>query len=73
MNEFVRYYTKNNLLTNSKVKEITQLNQLDNGQLLNRYNDAFIAMFRRAFKYSPFYKKLYREHGIHVSDIRDLT
>ncbi|MFT3911832.1 MAG: hypothetical protein QM737_20575 [Ferruginibacter sp.] len=73
MNEFVRYYTKNNLLTDRKIKEITQLNQLDNGQLLNKYNDAFIAMFRRAYKYSPFYNKLYREHGIHVADIKDIT
>lgn len=73
MNEFIKYYTKNNLLTNRKVKEITQLNQLDNGQLLNKYNDAFIAVFKRAFKYSKFYQKLYRDHGIRISDIRDIT
>lgn len=73
MNEFVKYYTKNNLFTNRKIKEVTQLNQLDYAQLLNKYNDVFIAIFRRAYKYSEFYKKLYREHGIKVSDIRDLT
>ncbi|MEO6669133.1 MAG: hypothetical protein ABIN36_06635 [Ferruginibacter sp.] len=73
MNEFVKYYTKNNLFTNRKIKEISQLNQLDNGQLLKKYNEAFVAMFRRAYKYSEFYKKLYREHGIRISDIKDLT
>lgn len=73
MNEYVKYYTKNNLFTNRKIKEINQLSQLDYSQLLNKYNDAFIAMVKRAYKYSPFYKKLYREHGVNISDIRDLT
>ena len=73
MNEFVKYYTKNNLLTNRKVKEISQLNKLDKSQLLNLYNEAFISIFRRAYKNSGFYKKLYREHGIGISDIKDLT
>ncbi|MEO8768971.1 MAG: hypothetical protein ABI402_02765 [Ferruginibacter sp.] len=73
MNEFVKYYTKNNLFTNRKIREITQLNQLDNGQLLKKYNEAFIALFRKAYKNSEFYKKLYREHGIKISDIKDLT
>ena len=73
MNEFVKYYAKNNLITNRKIKEVSQLNKLSNSQLLSRYNDAFISLFRKAYKNSEFYRKLYNEHGIHLSDIRDLT
>lgn len=73
MNEFVKYYSKNNLLTNRKVREINQLSQLDNAALLSRYNDAFVAMFKRAFKYSDFYKNFYKQHGIGINDIKDLT
>lgn len=73
MNEFVKYYTKNNLITNRKIKEISQLYKLDKTQLLARYNDAFVALFRRAYKHSAFYQKLYRESGISISDVHDLT
>lgn len=73
MNEFVKYYTKNNLLTNRKIREVRQWSKLDRTQLLSKYNEAFLEMFRRAYKYSEFYKNLYREHGIRVSDIKDLT
>jgi phenylacetate-CoA ligase len=73
MNDLVKYYTKNNLLTTRKVKEISQLYNLDKQKLLERYNEAFLSTFKRAYKYSDFYKKLYREHGISLTDIKDLT
>ncbi len=73
MNEFVKYYSKNNLFTTRKIKEIAQLNKLDYGKLLNGYNDAFISLFKKAYKNSEFYNKLYKKHGIGISDIRDLT
>ncbi len=73
MNELVKYYSKNNLITTRKYKEISHLYELDDAQLLSRYNDAFVATFRRAYNNSDFYKKFYREHGISISDVRDLT
>ena len=73
MNEFVKYYTKNNLFTNRKIKEINQLLLLDNSKLLSAYNDAFISLFKKAYKYSDFYKKLYRQHGIGINDVKDIT
>ena len=73
MNELVKYYTKNNLITTRKYKEIAGYYELDHSQLLSRYNDAFIAIFRRAYNNSEFYKNFYREHGIGLTDIRDLT
>ncbi len=73
MNELVKYYSKNNIITSRKFKEISQLYQLDQNQLLSRYNDAFIAIFKRAYNNSEFYKNLYRGHGISPSDIKDIT
>ena len=73
MNELVKYYSKNNIITSRKFKEISQLYQLDQNQLLTRYNDAFIAIFKRAYNNSEFYKNLYRGHGISPSDIKDIT
>ncbi|MCX6322608.1 MAG: hypothetical protein NTZ41_00195 [Sphingobacteriales bacterium] len=73
MNELVKYYSKNNIITTRKYKEISKFYELDHTQLLSRYNDAFVALFKRAFKYSDFYKKLYQDHGLGISSVRDLT
>ncbi len=73
MNELVKYYSKNNIITTRKFKEISQLYQLSPEQLLSKYNDAFISIFRRAYNNSDFYKKLYSEHGISPADIKDIT
>ena len=73
MNEIVKYYSKNNLLTVRKIREISQLANLDRSQMLARYNEAFVSMVKKAYKYSDFYKKLYREHGVNMAGIRDLT
>jgi phenylacetate-CoA ligase len=73
MNELVKYYSKNNLLTLRKYREIARYYEMDPGQLLSKYNDAFIEIFKTAYKNSAFYKKFYQEHGIAITDIRDLT
>lgn len=73
MNELVKYYSKNNIITTRKYKEISKYYELDSTQMLSRYNDAFLAMFKRAFKYSDFYKKLYQDHGLGIGSVRDLT
>lgn len=73
MNEFVKYFTKNNLFTSIKMNEIGRLYKMDNSQLLNEYNQSFLRLFKRAYTKSPFYKKFYQEHGIGINDIKDLT
>ena len=72
-NHFVKYHTNNNFLIRSKCKTITQLSNLDNDQLLNKYNDSFLKTFRSAYNKSPFYKKLYQENGITIDEIKDIT
>jgi len=73
MNELVKYYSKNNLITHRKYKEISGYYDLSNERLLEKYNEAFLAMFRYAIKHSSFYKNLYADHGIGIQDIKDLT
>jgi phenylacetate-CoA ligase len=73
MNDVLKYYSKNNLLTNRKLKEVAALYELDKNKLLEKYNDAFVALVKSAMKNSAFYKKLYREHGIGIKDIKDLS
>lgn len=73
MNDVLKYYSKNNLLTNRKLKEVASLYELDSKKLLEKYNDAFIALVKSAMKNSAFYKKLYREYGISIRDIKDLS
>jgi phenylacetate-CoA ligase len=73
MNEFVKYYSKNNLITNKKIREIHRYYQMSQGELLARYNESFLTLFRKAIKDSSFYKKLYSDHGIDANSIKDLT
>ncbi len=73
MNDLFKYYAKNNLLTTRKLKNVSDLNELSDDQLLQEYNKAFIKLFRRACKYSTFYQKLYADHGVTVKDIKDLS
>jgi phenylacetate-CoA ligase len=73
MNDLFKYYAKNNLLTTQKLKEVTQLYELNDQQLLEKYNNTFLKIFRGAYKNSEFYKNLYQEHGIQVNDIKELS
>lgn len=73
MNDLVKYYSKNNLITNRKFKEISQYYNLGKDELLRKYNDAFLSIFRKAITDSEFYKKFYQEHGISITDIKDIT
>lgn len=73
MNELVKYYSKNNLITSRKLKEISGYYRLNRQELLDRYNQAFLALFRKAYTSSGFYKELYQQHGIGIEDIKDLS
>ncbi len=73
MNELFKYYSKNNLLTLKKIKQISYLYELDSEKLLNLYNDRFINLFRNTFIKSSFYNKIYKNHGITLNKIKDLS
>lgn len=73
MNEFLKYYSKNNFLTRLKFLEINRLYELSPEKLLDKYNIEFLSLFRKAIQQSEFYKSFYKNHGINISDIKDLT
>ena len=73
MNNFLKYYFKNNSLTLRKMYEIESLYRLDKNKLLEKYNLAFLSLLKYAFKNSLFYKNLYHQHGINITDIKDLS
>ncbi len=73
MNDFIKYYAKNNFLTQKKMKEIDAFYKLDKNALLEKYNAEFLKVFRAAITHSPFYKNLYGQHGVQITDIKDIT
>ncbi len=73
MNDFFKYYSKNNILTLRKYKQIDNYYQLSDGKLLDLYNERFVAQFKTAITKSPFYKNLYGSHGITINSVKDLS
>lgn len=73
MNDFSKFYFKNNLLTAHKMQQIDNLYNLDKKDLLEKYNQAFLKVFKGAIKSSVFYKNLYQQSGINLKDIQDLS
>lgn len=73
MNDFFKYYSKNNLLTSLKYKEVSSLYEMDDSKLLDLYNQRFISLFKRAITQSTFYKKLYSQHSVTVNSVKDLS
>ena len=73
MNDFFKYYSKNNILTLSKYRQIDNYYNLSDDKLLNLYNEQFVSLFKKAISKSPFYKKLYSAHGVTVNSVKDLS
>lgn len=73
MNDFFKYYSKNNLLASLKYKEVSSLYEMDDSKLLDLYNQRFISLFKRAITQSTFYKKLYSQHSVTVNSVKDLS
>ena len=73
MNQWSKYFAKNNLITKIEINRINKLYQLSSDDLLQRYNDSFLSIFKHAIKSSLFYKNLYQSHGISINDIKDIT
>lgn len=69
----LKFYARHNLFTSRQVKLISSYYRLDDNQLQERYNKAFLDIFKTAYTKSPFYNKLYKEYGINISDIKDLS
>jgi phenylacetate-CoA ligase len=73
MNQWSKYFAKNNLITKIEINRINKLYHLSSEALLQLYNEKFISIFKHAFNHSPFYKSLYQSHGIGINVIKDLS
>ncbi len=73
MNQWSKYFAKNNLITQIEINRIDKLYHLSSEALLQRYNEKFISIFKHAFNHSTFYKSLYQTNGISINDIKDLS
>ena len=73
MNDYFKFYSKNNLITSKKYNQIDGFYKLNSTQLLSAYNDSFLSLFKRAFKTSDFYSQFYQKHGIGLKDIKDIS
>jgi len=72
MNEYYRYYAKNNFATTRYIQNINRLYQLSEAEMYAHYEKAFLRVFQRAVRHSPFYIELYAAHGIGPKDIKQL-
>ena len=73
MNEWIKFYAKNNILTDTATRKIERLYHLSEDELLALYEQRFLSIFRYAYKHSPFYTKLYTNHQIGIADIKHLS
>lgn len=73
MNNIVKYFAKNNLITKQIENYISESDQLDKQTILTNYNKIFIKTFRKAYRDSNFYNNLYRKYDIKLNDINDIS
>jgi phenylacetate-CoA ligase len=73
MNEWIKFYAKNNIFTHTAQRKIERLYQLSEDELLSLYEQRFLNLFRYAYKHSPFYTKLYTQHQIGLEDVKHLS
>ena len=68
MNNIVKYFAKNNLITKQIENYISESDQLDKQTILTNYNKIFIKTFRKAYRDSNFYNNLYRKYDIKLNE-----
>jgi len=70
--ETVKYSFRSNTIISPFIKEIDRLYSLSEKKLHEECEVKFLKLFSKSINKSPFYKKLYAEHGISVSDIKSI-
>lgn len=71
--ETLKYFLRSRLFVSRYVKEVERLYGMSPEELRARNEKRFLEIFRLAYTKSPFYSKLYKEHGIALSDIKTLA
>jgi len=73
INESVKYALRSKTMISPFVKEIERLYNLSDQELHDECEVKFLKIFRKAINKSPFYKKLYAEHGISINDVKSIN
>ena len=70
--ETIKYLLRCSWVITPYIKQVEKLYSMSNEELLKRNEHHFLKIFRRAYQYSPFYRKLYIDAGISLEDIQGL-
>lgn len=70
--ETVKYILRSKLFIHKYIVEIDKLYNMSPTELKLRNEKVFLNIFKEAYNKSPFYHKLYTEHGIKINDIKCL-
>lgn len=70
--ETLKYFLRSRLFISKYVKEVELLYGMSPEEIRARNEKRFLEIFRLAYTKSPFYSRLYKEHGIRLDDIQSL-
>lgn len=70
--ETIKYLLRCSWVIRPYIKRVERLYAMSNDELRSRNEKRFLEIFRRAYQYSPFYRKLYMDAGIQSEDIQGL-
>ncbi len=73
MNYFLKHYFKNNFFTTQIESNINYYYQLNQTDLIEKYNQKFLDLYRHTFLYSKFFNKLYIDFGLQLTSIKSIT
>lgn len=68
---FIRNTLKHNFLFSYRLRKIKEIYNRSLSDQLALQNNAFIALVRRAYKYSSFYRAYYNQYGVDIKSIKD--
>lgn len=70
--ETAKYMLRSKPVIARQIKEVERLYRMSPAELADYRNERFMHIFRKAITRSPFYGKLYADHGISIDDIKSV-
>jgi len=70
LKQYINQQLRYNYYFYQRLKAVQKQEQWSEQQLKEEQNRKFINLLRRAYKHSPFYRKFYQEHAVHIGQIQ---
>lgn len=70
--ESIKYFLRSDIFIGNYVKEVENLYTMTSNNLRLRNERRFVELFTNAYLHSPFYSRLYKEHGVSIEDVKSL-